>query len=311
MSGGGSSLMAYPRGSITIRDKEEITSTLLRSGAVIGEVNAVRKHLSGVKGGWLAKKAYPATILNLILSDVIGDSLDTIASGPTVADSTTFSNARHILEKYSLWTNAPDSIKKVIADGEAGVIGETPKPGDSIFERVTNVIVGNNRTACLAACQHLQKEGIKTLLLTAMLEGEAKCVGANIAAVANEVLISGNPVPKPVALVTGGETTVKVTGDGVGGRNQELALAAALKLRRNEGVVVIASVGTDGVDGPTDAAGAIVDNNAYAEAASLGLKPEQYLAQNDSYTYFSKTGSLIFTGQTGTNINDIVLIIII
>jgi glycerate 2-kinase len=312
ISGGGSSLMSYPREGISIKDKRELTVALLRSGAAISEVNAVRKHISSFKGGWFAKKAYPATILNLILSDVVGDSLNVIASGPTVPDSTTFVDAQRVLEKYGLWANSPSSVRKVLCDGEKGGIEETPKAEDKAFEKVYNVIVGNNRTASFAACQYIRSQGLNTVLLTSMLEGEAKCIGTVLSSIANEILISDNPMSKPVAIVAGGETTVKVVGNGLGGRNQELALSAALKLKNNgDSAIVVASVGTDGVDGPTDAAGAIVDGNTCVRAAKLGLKPERFLAENDSYTFFSKLEDLIFTGQTGTNVNDISLILIL
>jgi glycerate 2-kinase len=310
ISGGGSSLMPLPRGDISLKDKQELTSALLKSGAAVSEVNTVRKHISDFKGGWLAKKGYPATILNLILSDVVGDALDSIASGPTVPDSTTFVDARKVLEKHGLWENAPSSVLKVLSDGEKGLIAETPKTGDAAFEKVYNVIMGNNRSASLAACKYLKSEGLNTLLLTATLEGEARYVGTVLASVALEILASGNPVPKPAGIIAGGETTVTVNGKGLGGRNQELALSAALKLKGVD-AVVIASLSTDGVDGPTDAAGAIVDGKTLARAAKLGLNPEEYLVENDSYHFFSKLGGLIVTGPTGTNVNDISVIIIL
>jgi glycerate-2-kinase len=181
ISGGGSSLMPLPRGDISLKDKQELTSALLKSGATVSEVNTVRKHISDFKGGCLAKKGYPATILNLILSDVVGDALDSIASGPTVPDSTTFVDARKVLEKHGLWENAPSSVLKVLSDGEKGLIAETPKTGDAAFEKVYNVIMGNNRSASLAACKYLKSEGLNTLLLTATLEGEARYVGTVLA----------------------------------------------------------------------------------------------------------------------------------
>jgi glycerate-2-kinase len=241
---------------------------------------------------------------------VVGDALDSIASGPTVPDSTTFVDARKVLEKHGLWENAPSSVLKILSDGEKGLIAETPKTGDAAFEKVYNVIMGNNRSASLAACKYLKSEGLNTLLLTATLEGEARYVGTVLASVALEILASGNPVPKPAGIIAGGETTVTVNGKGLGGRNQELALSAALKLKGVD-AVVIASLSTDGVDGPTDAAGAIVDGKTLALAAKLGLNPEEYLAENDSYHFFSKLGGLIVTGPTGTNVNDISVIIIL
>jgi len=310
ISGGGSSLMPLPRGNISLSDKRELTNALLRSGATINEINTVRKHISDFKGGWLAKKAYPATILNLILSDVMGDPLDFIASGPTVPDSTTFADAAEVLKKYKLWFQASASVRKVLSDGVKGAIPETPKAEDEAFKKVFNVVVGNNRYASLAACQQLKSAGLNTLLLTATLEGEARQVGTVLASIAKEVAASGNPVAKPAGIVAGGETTVTVTGKGLGGRNQEIALAAALKLKGLDGVVV-ASLSTDGVEGPTDAAGAIVDGETLARATEMGLAAEKFLAENDSYHFFSKLSDLIFTGPTGTNVNDISVIVVV
>ncbi|RJS70279.1 glycerate kinase [Candidatus Bathyarchaeota archaeon] len=310
ISGGGSSLMPLPRGDISIVDKKKITEALLKCGATINEINTVRKHISDFKGGWLAKKAYPATVLNLILSDVIGDPLDFIASGPTVPDSTTFHEAVKILKKYELWNTVPESIRKVLSDGEKGLIPETPKADDQVFKKVFTVVVGNNRFASLAACESLRSNGLNTLLLTSTLEGEARHVGTVLASIAREISISQNPVSKPAGIVAGGETTVTVKGKGLGGRNQEIALSAALKLEGMNGVV-LASLSTDGVDGPTDAAGAIVDGKTLERAANKGLNPEEFLAENNSYNFFSELGDLIFTGPTGTNVNDVSVIIVL
>jgi glycerate 2-kinase len=310
VSGGGSSLMPLPRKGVSLKDKQELTDTLLKSGASIGEINVVRKHLSAFKGGWLAKKAYPATVLNLVLSDVTGDPLDSIASGPTVADSSTFVDAIKVLEKYCLWNNAASSIRKVLCDGDNGLLKETPKPGDLAFKKIYNVIIGNNRYACSAAAEFLRSEGLKTRLIDPPLEGEAKIAGEALAVRAKRVAASKKPNRKPAGLVLGGETTVKVFGKGKGGRNQELALSAALKLKNVEGCV-IASLSTDGVDGPTDAAGAIIDGCALQRAKKLGLNAEVFLADNDSYSFFAKLGDLIKTGATGTNVNDITVIVIL
>jgi len=310
ISGGGSSLMPLPRGGISLTDKRELTDALLKCGATINEINTVRKHISDFKGGWLAKKAYPATVLNLILSDVLGDPLDFIASGPTVPDSTTFSDAVSVLKKHSLWNKASASIKKVLSDGEKGAIPETPKTSDEAFRKVHNVVIGNNRSASLAASEYLKSNGLNTLLLTSTLEGEARQIGRMLASIVNEVIVSGNPVQRPSGIVAGGETTVIVTGKGRGGRNQEIPLAAATKLRELDGVVVV-SLSTDGVDGPTDAAGAIVDGKTLSRALEEGLTPEKFLAENDSYDFFEKLGDLIFTGPTGTNVNDVSLVIIL
>jgi glycerate-2-kinase len=310
ISGGGSSLMPLPRGKISITDKRKLTDALLRSGATINEINTVRKHISDFKGGWLAKKAYPATILNLILSDVVGDPLDFIASGPTVPDSTTFSDAVRVLQKYHLWGRAPSSVRQVLTDGEKGLIPETPKAGDEAFKKTHNVIVGNNRSASLAACECLRKTGLNTLLLTASLEGEAREAGIILATIAHEVSVSENPARKPAGIVAGGETTVTVIGKGLGGRNQEISLAASPKLNGLDGAV-IASLTTDGVDGPTDAAGAIADGKTLARAAESGLTPERFLLENDSYHFFEELGDLMFTGPTGTNVNDVSVIIVL
>jgi len=309
ISGGGSSLMPLPRDGISLNDKRELTAKLLKCGATIGEINAVRKHLSCFKGGWLAKKAYPATVLNLIISDVVGDALESIASGPTVPDSTTFADARKILERYALWADAPVSIRKLIIDGENGLIEETPKPGSECFKKVYSVVLGNCHSAALAAVKSLKAEGFNTLLLTSSLEGEARTVGTMLSSIAAEIDSSGNPVPKPAAVVVGGETVVTVRGSGKGGRNQELLLSAALKLQ-GTGSTVMASLSTDGVDGPTDSAGAIVDGATVERGKRLGLDAEKSLIDNDSYGFFSRLGDVIVTGPTGTNVNDISLIIV-
>lgn len=256
------------------------------------------------------EKAYPATILNLVLSDVLGDPLDFIASGPTVPDSTTFSDAVGVLKKYRLWDTIPASVKKVLSDGEKGVIPETPKAGDKAFRKVYNVIIGNCRSASLAAYETLRADGLNTLLLTSLLEGEARYVSVMLSSIIREILASGNPITKPAAIVAGGETTVSVAGKGRGGRNQEIALAAALKLEGLDGAAV-ASLSTDGVDGPTDAAGAIADGKTLTRAVKMGLSAEKFLAENNSYNYFSKLNDLLFTGPTGTNVNDISVIVVL
>ncbi|MEM1547004.1 MAG: glycerate kinase [Candidatus Methanomethylicia archaeon] len=310
ISGGGSSLMTIPRQGVSLDDKRRITEMLLRSGANINEINTIRKHLSNFKGGMLAKEAYPATLVSLILSDVVGDRLDVIASGPTVPDPTTFIEAINILKRYNLWDKAPASIRDVLTNGVKGLIPETPKPGDKVFEKVHNIIIGNNRLACLSAIKKLQHQGLNTLFLTSFMEGEARNMGLILSSIAFEVLTSGNPIPKPAAIVLGGETTVTVTGSGIGGRNQEIALSASTRIRGVNGVA-IAAISTDGIDGPTDAAGAIIDGETGIRAENLGLNMMDYLINNDSYTFFSRIGDLIFTGPTGTNVNDIAIIVVI
>jgi len=310
ISGGGSALMALPCEGISLADKQKVTDMLLKSGATINEINTVRKHLSNFKGGRLARAVYPATLLTLLLSDVLGDPLDVIASGPTVPDSTTFGDAVNILEKYDLWNKIPESIKKILLSGVKGLVAETPKSDDPAFKRVFNVIVGNNRVACESALDALKDFRLNTLLLTSFLEGEARYVGSVIGGVAKEISTSGNPVSPPAGIIAGGETTVTVVGNGRGGRNQEICLGAALKIQGLDRVV-LASVSTDGVDGPTDAAGAVVDGKTISRSEKLGLNAEEALKENDSYTFFSKINDLILTGPTGTNLNDITILIVI
>jgi glycerate-2-kinase len=309
VSGGGSSLMALPREGVSLSDKQKVTELLLKSGATINEINAVRKHLSSFKGGQLAKRLYPATVVSLLLSDVVGDRLDVIASGPTVTDSTTFGDAISVLKRYDLWERAPETIRRVLYDGSEGRIPETPKSGDATFQRVHNIIIGNNRLACSAAVEALRRRKLKTLFLTSFLEGEARGVGFMLGALAREIASSGNPLQPPLGIVVGGETTVTVTGGGRGGRNQEIALGAALKIDGLDNAV-IASISTDGIDGVTEAAGAMVDGETIQRSKRLGLDAREYLKNNDSFAFFSKLGGcLIYTGLTGTNVNDLTILI--
>lgn len=308
ISGGGSSLMAYPREGISLEDKRKVTDILLKCGAKIDEINAVRKHLSMFKGGHLAKAAYPATVISLLLSDVVGDPLDVIASGPTVPDSATFKDAISVLKKYNVWESVPESVRKLLISGEMGLVEETPKAGEPCFKKVYNFVVGNNRLACMAAIKELAGEGLNTLLLTTYMEGEARVIGSFLGGIAREVVFSENPIRRPAGVVAGGETTVTVTGKGRGGRNQELALSAALRISGLRGVA-IASFSTDGVDGPTDAAGAIADGSTIERARGMGLSAEEYLLNNDSYAFFRHLGDLILTGPTGTNVNDVVVLV--
>ena len=310
ISGGGSSLMAYPREEITLEDKRKITEILLKCGATINEINTVRKHLSKFKGGQLARSVYPATLISLLLSDVIGDPLDVIASGPTAPDPTTFKDAIAVLKKYNIWDITPQSIRKLLLNGEKGLIQETPKVSDPCFKKTYNFIIGNNRVACLSATNELKERGLNTLLLTSYAEGEARDIGLLISAIAKEILSSGNPIPRPAGLVIGGESTVTVTGKGIGGRNQEIALSSALKISGLKGVVV-ASFSTDGIDGPTDAAGAIVDGATLTRSKAIKLDAEGYLRDNNSYNFFASIKDLIYTGPTGTNVNDITILIVL
>jgi glycerate-2-kinase len=307
ISGGGSAMMTLPARGISIEDKQKLTKLLLLSGANINEINTVRKHLSMFKGGQLAKAASPATIVSLILSDVVGDPIDSIASGPTAPDPTTYRDAIEILRKYDLWDKAPETIKNVLENGLAGILPETPKPDDPIFENVRNIVVGNNLMACKAARDRLKNLGFKTLILTTRMQGESREVGMFLGSIAKEISSSGNPHPPPAAIVIGGETTVTVRGRGLGGRNQELVLSAAKCIADRNGIC-IGSIGTDGIDGPTDAAGALVDGETLRRADELGLDYGKALMENDSYNFFRMLGDLLITGPTGSNVNDIAVL---
>jgi len=310
ISGGGSAMMSCPAAGISLIDKQNITRSLLKCGATIQEINAVRKHLSNVKGGWLAKKAYPSTLVNLIVSDVVGDPLDAIASGPTAPDSTTYLDAINVLKKYGLWEGSPDSVRERLVRGCRGMIPDTPKCDDESFKKVFNIVIGNNRLACHAAQRALREFGLKTLYLTSFLEGEAREAALVLASIIKEINAFGRPIRRPAALIAGGETTVTVRGPGKGGRNQEMVLSLAEKIAGMCGVAA-ASLGTDGVDGPTDAAGAIVDGKSLSRAVHMKLSPTEFLLNNDSYGFFSKMNDLIFTGPTGTNVNDLFVAVLV
>lgn len=309
ISGGGSALLPLPAAGITLDDLQALTTLLLRSGATINEFNAVRKHCSRLKGGQLARRAAPAALVCLILSDVVGRPLDTIASGPTVADPTTFADAYGVLERYGILGAVPDSIVAHLRRGLAGEIAETPKPGDPCFRRVQNLIIGDNRMAARAAQAQAQALGFRSQVLTTYVEGEAREVAKVCAALAKEMVESGAPLAPPACLILGGETTVTVRGQGKGGRNQELALAAALALDGWERTMVV-SLATDGSDGPTDAAGAVATGSTLARARALGLDPVAHLANNNAYPFFAALGDLIFTGPTNTNVNDLNLVLV-
>jgi glycerate 2-kinase len=309
ISGGGSALMPMPQKGITLEEMQNVTMNLLKSGAYIDEINIVRKHISQIKGGRMVLHAHPATLLCFVLSDVVGDSLTSIASGPTVPDPTTYNDAINVLKRYSIWQSASDSVKRCLIDGVDGKIPESLKPGDPKLEKVQNLILGSNRIALRDALEKARQLGFNSMILSTFIEGEARHIGTAIAGIAREIMASGFPLESPAVLLCGGETTVTVKGEGLGGRNQELALSAAFRLRGLEGVV-IASVGTDGIDGPTDAAGAIVDGSTWNRSRDKGLKLELSLNDNDSYTFFNQLGDLIITGPTGTNVNDIMIIVV-
>ena len=304
MSGGGSALMLLPAEGITLADMQRTTDLLLRAGATINELNAVRKHLERAKGGGLARLAAPSDVLALALSDVVGNPLDVIASGPTVPDTSSFADACEIMERFGVWDELPRSVSGRLAAGRAGEIPDTPKPGDPIFERAQTLVVASNELAAKAAVRQAEAEGLRALLLSTYVEGEAREVGKVVAALAREEAASDRPLPRPCCLVLGGETTVTVRGTGLGGRNQELALSAALKLAGVEEVLV-AALATDGNDGPNDGAGAVVDGTTVARALARGLDAERYLADNDSYHFFEALGDLLVTGPTNTNVNDL------
>lgn len=309
VSGGGSSLLPLPAEGIDLSEKQKTTELLLACGASIHEINTVRKHISGIKGGQLARRAYPSRMVTMVLSDVIGDDLDVIASGLTVPDGSSFTEAMKVLRKYRLTDKVPAAILKHIEKGVAGEVPETPKPGDPIFDITTNIIVGNNFQALKAAKEEAEKLGYNCMILSSMIDGEAREVARVHAAIAKEILTSGNPIPPPACVVSGGETTVTVSGDGLGGRNMEFCLAAAVLITGLEGVLIL-SGGTDGTDGPTDAAGALCDGDTAPRAEALGMKAADYLARSDSYHYFEKLGDLLITGPTNTNVMDVRLVMV-
>jgi len=309
ISGGGSALLPYPVGDITFSDKQEITRQLLACGASITEINAVRKHLSSSKGGQMARAAFPATIINLMLSDVVGDKMDVIASGPFVPDTSTFKDVWGIFKKYDL-KNIPAVIHKHIKAGLDGQLPETPKENDRIFDRVFNFIVGSNILALEAASKKAKTLGYETLILSSMVEGETKEVTRVHTAIAKEIVKTGRPIPAPACIISGGETTVTIRGDGLGGRNQEFCLAACLDLVELPPRVVILSGGTDGNDGPTDAAGALVDPFTVTRGKDAGMEADEFLNRNDAYHFFIKTKDLLMTGPTHTNVMDVRLVLV-
>ncbi len=309
ISGGASALMPAPAEPITLEEKQAVTKLLLACGANIHEINSVRKHISELKGGQLARLAAPATVVALLLSDVIGDDLDVIGSGPAAPDPSTFAGARDVLARYGVWEQAPASVRARIERGIAGEISETPKPGDAVFERTQNVVVGSNNLAVSAAAERARSLGLRTVVLSTFIEGETRDVARMHAAIAKEILASGRPVKPPACIISGGETTVKIRGNGLGGRNQEFALAAAIDLEGLDRVVVL-SGGTDGTDGPTDAAGAIADARTLARARKLGLDPVRYLDNNDSYHFFEPLEGLLKTGPTNTNVMDVHVLLV-
>lgn len=312
LSGGGSALLVSPPEGISLKEKQITTDLLLKAGASIDELNAVRKHLSRVKGGRLAQIAYPSSVLTLVLSDVIGDRLDVIASGPTVPDRSTFMDAVKVIEKYNLVKKLPNKVLSMLLDGIAGKLPDTPKAGEDCFKKGSAVIVGSLKQAINAARNTANKLGFDTDMVTDKLQGEAGEAAVYLADLAKMVRSSRKGV-KPLCLLAGGETTVNVKGSGKGGRNQELAVAFALEIEGVDGITML-SAGTDGTDGPTDAAGAMVDGNTAIKARQFGLDPAEYLKNNDSYNFFKRLDCLtgekshLITGPTGTNVMDMQII---
>lgn len=309
ISGGGSALLPIPAPGLTLTDKQHTIRTLLACGASIHEINAIRKHLSLVKGGRLAEWAWPGTLMTLIISDVVGSSLDVIASGPTVADPTTYDDCMGVIEKYGIQDRIPQAVTAHIRNGQAGKNPETPKPGARIFEKTHQIIIADNATALAAAKTAAESLGYRSLILSSMIEGDTRAAAHLHGAIAKEIQITGNPLPAPACVLSGGETTVKIKGNGKGGRNQEFALTAAIDIRHEKNMVLL-SAGTDGTDGPTDAAGAIVDTETIQNARAMGLNPEEFLENNDSYHFFKKTGDLLVTGPTGTNVMDLRVVMV-
>lgn len=309
ISGGGSALLPYPAEDITLGEKLFTTSVLAENEATINELNTVRKHLSAIKGGHLAKAAGKAKVLTLILSDVIGDHLDTIASGPTVPDHSTFQDCWDIIQYRGVSKHLPPPVLERIDLGRKGKLPETPKPKASFFSNTQNVIVGNNKMAVQAAARKARNLGYNPLVLSTYIQGVGREVGRVYSAIALEVLQTGHPVPSPACIIGAGETTVRVKGTGTGGRNQEIALNAAIDLDGIQDVLLLCG-GTDGQDGPTDAAGAFADGNTFARAKALGIDARRHLQENDSYTFFSKMNNLFITQLTGTNVMDLQVLLV-
>jgi glycerate 2-kinase len=309
ISGGGSALTPAPVQGVSLADKQETTRLLLACGANIVELNAIRKHLSRLKGGGMARVAFPAKVVALMLSDVIGDPMDVIASGPTVPDTSTFQTCMDILDKYDLLGKIPKAVRARFEAGLAGDIDDTPKPGDVALSRVQNLVVGSNGLAVSAAAEKAKELGYNTLVLSTRVEGEAREVAYVYAGIAKEIVASGQPIVAPACVISGGETTVLVRGQGKGGRNQELALSAAIQLAGCEQVVML-SGGTDGTDGPTDAAGAIVDGLTIERANQKDISALAHLKNNDAYHFFKPLDDLIMTGATGTNVADVAFVMV-
>ncbi|MDO9424603.1 MAG: glycerate kinase [Methylobacter sp.] len=316
VSGGGSALIPYPAGQITLQEKIAATDLLLASGATINQINCVRKHLSQLKGGGLARLAAPAHLHALILSDVLGDDLSSIASGPTVANDTSYADAIEVFKAKGIWEQVPINVRQHLEQGKLGNIAETPKPGDDIFKNTGHTLIGSNAISVNAMLQAAQNLGYETELYSNCLCGEARAVGATLVAQCVEGRLKSplqSPLQnQPIALLAGGETTVTLKGNGRGGRNQEMALAFAIAAEQQglTGNWVFLSGGTDGRDGPTDAAGGIVDKNTIKRMVQAGVNPAELLENNDSYTALKSSDDLVITGATGTNVADLQILLI-
>jgi len=310
LSGGASALLPAPAADVSLEDKARTTDLLLRAGAPIRDLNTVRKHLSRLKGGGLARLAAPARIVTLALSDVVGDDPGTIGSGPTSPDPTTFADAIRVLERFGVAGQVPSPVRRRLEAGARGARPETPKAGDPLFRRTVMHVVGSNRLSVEAAAREAKRQGLRPLILTTSLEGEAREAARTLAAILRECAESGRPQSRPVALLAGGETTVTVRGSGRGGRNQELTLAAAAALAGFPVQAVVASLATDGIDGPTESAGGVADDQSAQRGAALGLPPiAAFLEENDAHGFFAALGDLIVTGPTGTNVADLVVLL--
>jgi len=309
ISGGGSALLIAPAEGVSLPDKQATTRSLLACGATIHEINTIRKHLSRAKGGQLARAAHPARMLSLILSDVVGDDLDVIGSGPTVPDRSSFQDSLDIFKRYEIWERIPAPVRERVSQGVKGLLPETPKPGDPAFDGCAQVLVGSCLRALAAAAEGAERLGYRSLILSSKVEGEAREVAKAFAAIGKELLSSGHPLKPPACILTGGETTVTLQGEGRGGRNQEFVLAGALALDGTERVVVLAG-GTDGTDGPTDAAGALADGLTIRRAKALGMDPHAFLKRSDSYHFFKPLDDLIITGPTRTNVMDVYMLLV-
>lgn len=311
ISGGGSALLPYPVDGISLDDKIATTRLLLSCGADINQINCVRKHLSQIKGGGLARLAAPAKLHALILSDVLGDDLSAIASGPTVADDTTFADAISLLKSKGVWEQVPSSVKDYLRQGADGFKPETPKPGDPLFNSVSQALVGSNGLSVDAVIDAAQQQAYQTRIFSRHLSGEARQAAEQLVQHAKTLFEQG--IREPIAIIAGGETTVTLTGDGKGGRNQEMALAFALAAERHSlaGQWTFLSGGTDGRDGPTDAAGGLIDKHTLGKIRAAGIDPQAALDNNDSYTALKAANDLVITGATGTNVADLQILLLL